>query len=109
MTRFLSLTLLACLAFSAFSAEAEGKPADAKRLAAAEWCFTDDLPKAVCVNCDKKVILQLKKDKDYCEEHKNAESFCVKCDPKAQAKIDDMRPDQKEWPAGWKPKAAPAK
>lgn len=110
MIRHLSLTLLACLAFSAFGAEeAEAKPAELKRLPAAEWCFNDDLPKAVCVTCDKKVVLQLKKDKDYCQEHKSAESLCVACDPKAQDKIDAMRPDSKEWPAGWKPKSAAAK
>ena len=106
MMRSLFLTLIACLVFNAFGAEAA---ADVKRLPAAEWCFTDDLPKSVCVTCDKKVVLQLKKDKDYCKEHNNSESFCVLCDPKAQAKIDALRPDQKEWPAGWKPKTAPAK
>lgn len=107
MIRPLSLTLLACLACNAFGAEeAEATPAEQKRLPAAEWCFTDDLPKAVCVNCDKKIIVQLKKDKDFCEEHKNSESFCVKCDPKAQAKIDTMRPDAKEWPKDWKPEAS---
>jgi hypothetical protein len=107
MIRYLSLALLACLAFNAFSAEeAEAKPAESNRLPAAEWCFADDLPKAVCVTCDKKIILQLKKDKDFCEEHKSAESLCVKCDPNAQGKIDAMRPDTKEWPKDWKPKAS---
>ncbi len=107
MIRHLFLTLIACVAFSAFGAEAgEGKPGDTKRLAAAEWCFEDDLPKSVCVKCDKKVVLALKKDGDYCKEHNSAESLCVKCDPKAQAKIDALRPDPKEWPANWKPKTA---
>ena len=110
MIRYLSLTLLATMASWAFSAEpAEVKATEQKRLPAAEWCFKDDLPKSVCVPCDKKVVLQLKKDKDYCKEHNNSESFCVLCDPTAQAKIDALRPDQKEWPADWKPKATPAK
>jgi hypothetical protein len=94
------------LAFSALGAAEEAKPTEVKRCTAAEWCFEDDLPKAKCVNCDKKVILQLKKDKDYCSEHKDAESLCVQCDPKVQATIDAMRPDQKEWPKDWKPKSA---
>lgn len=105
-----SLTLLACLTFSACGCEAaEEKATEQKKLPAAEWCFVDDLPKSHCVSCDKKVILQLKKDKDYCEEHKNAESLCVKCDPNAPAKIGAMRPAAQEWPMGWKPKGAPAK
>lgn len=108
MIRHLTLTVLATLAFGALGAE-ETAEADLKQLPAAEWCFSEDLPKSVCVTCDKKVIPQLKKNKDYCEEHKTAESLCVQCDPKAQAKIDTMRPDQKEWPKDWKPKAAPAK
>lgn len=113
MIRTLSLIMLAALAalaFLAYSAEpVDVKATDQKRLPAAEWCFKDDLPKSVCVSCDKKVVLHLKKDKDYCKEHNNSESFCVICDPQAQAKIDALRPDQKEWPADWKPKATPAK
>ena len=110
MIRYLSLILIAALASWSFSAEpSDAKATDQKRLAAAEWCFKDDLPKSVCVTCDKKVVLQLKKDKDYCKEHNNAESLCVKCDSNAQDRIDALRPDQKEWPADWKPKATPAK
>lgn len=116
MIRTLSLVLLATfaswtsVATAAYSAEpADVKATEQKRLPAAEWCFKDDLPKSVCVSCDKKVVLQLRKDKDYCKEHNNSESFCVLCDPQAQAKIDALRPDPKEWPADWKPKATPAK
>lgn len=106
MIRHLFLTLIACVAFSAYGAEAgEAKPGDTKRLPAAEWNFEEDLPKNACTNSDKKVVLQLKKDGDYCKEHNSAESLCVKCDPKAQVKIDALRPDAKEWPANWKPKA----
>jgi hypothetical protein len=106
MIRHLLLSLIACVAFSAYGADADdAKPGATKRLTAAEWCFEDDLPKSACVNCDKKVALALKKDGDFCKEHNCAESLCVKCDPKAQAKIDAQRPDAKEWPANWKPKA----
>jgi hypothetical protein len=45
------------------------------------------------VECDKKLIPQLKKDKDWCAEDNCAESVCLKCNPKeAKALLDAQRP-----------------
>lgn len=90
MTRFL-LTAMLALGLGA-NAMAEESKAAVERLAADKWCATHDVPKDKCVTCDKKLIPQLKKDKDWCAEHACAESVCVKCDPEAKARLDALRP-----------------
>ena len=88
MTRFaIAAMLVLGLGASGF---AEDK---VERLTADKWCAKHDLPKDKCVECDKKLIPQLKKDKDWCAEHECAESTCVKCNPKeAKALLDAQRP-----------------
>jgi hypothetical protein len=90
MTRIL-LTAMLALGLGVSAMAEEGKPA--VRLTADKWCATHDLPKDKCVTCDKKLIPQLKKDKDWCAEHNCAESICIPCDPKAKARLDAMRPE----------------
>ena len=90
MIRFSLVCLLALgLGASAFAEEA----AKVERLTADKWCAKHDLPKDKCVECDKKLIPKLKKDKDYCAEHECAESTCLKCNPKeAKTLLDALRP-----------------
>ena len=90
MTRFALAALLAFgIGTSAFAEEA----AKVERLTADKWCAKHDLPKDKCVECDKTLIPKLKKEKDWCEEDKCAESVCLKCNPKeAKALLDAQRP-----------------
>jgi len=93
MIRFaLTALLVLGIGFTAFAAETADAP-KVERLTADKWCATHDLPKDKCVECNKKLIPQLKKDKDWCPEHACAESTCVKCNPKdAKALLDAQRP-----------------
>lgn len=92
MTRILMTAMLAFgLSAGAVACAEEGKAA-IERLTADKWCATHDVPKDKCATCDKKLIPQLKKDKDWCAEHSVAESVCVKCDPEAKVRLDAMRP-----------------
>lgn len=128
MIRQLILTLLASIAFCSqgFAADAmpaaEPQPAqeapaaetpaeeapaaeeEVTRCTAEQWCFDQDLPKTMCVHCDKKITVALKKDKDFCAEHNCAESLCVLCDPAAVGKLQALRPEQAVWPQDWRPK-----
>ena len=90
MIRFaIAAVLILGFGFSAFAEEA----AKVERLTADKWCAKHDLPKDKCVECDKSLIPKLKKEKDWCEEDKCAESVCLKCNPKeAKALLDAQRP-----------------
>lgn len=108
MTRLFIIALLTLFIGSMATAADEQKTdATVQRLTADAWCWTEDLPKSKCTHCDKKIILTLKKSDDYCKEHNNAESLCRSCDPKgATPLLNAMRPEAKDWPAGFKPKTA---
>ena len=114
MTRILMIALLTMIVGGyANAADADKPTAEAgttvQRVAADAWCWVEDLPKSMCPHCDKKVILTLKKSENYCKEHNSAESLCRDCDPKAaNALLNAMRPEAKDWPANFKPKTMSA-